>query len=224
MNVSGVVFDLFGSIVRGYTTIEYDCMLSAIAHALGVPPADFKMAWTATFSQRVRGEYGSVAGALKSLAQRLGVEPSDEAIGAGIRARISAVRRALRPFPGALSVLEYLRNGQVRLGLVSNCSSPVPELWRRHAAAPLLDVAVFSSEVGISKPDPRIFILVSERLGLEPTACVYVGDGGSDELTGAAEVGMHPIRVETDQFRIDPETAEWPAIKTLSELPNLIGL
>lgn len=54
---------------------------------------------------------------------------------------------------------------------------------------------MFSVQVGLKKPDAAIFLLACERLGVEPTDCVYVGDGDSNELPGAEAVGMRAVRL-----------------------------
>jgi putative hydrolase of the HAD superfamily len=53
---------------------------------------------------------------------------------------------------------------------------------------------VLSCETGLVKPDPEIFKLCAARLGVRPEDCLYVGDGGSDELRGASTVGMTPVQ------------------------------
>ena len=57
-----------------------------------------------------------------------------------------------------------------------------------------MDSIVLSCETGLVKPDPEIFMLCSARLGVHPEDCLYVGDGGSDELRGASMVGMTPVQ------------------------------
>jgi len=52
---------------------------------------------------------------------------------------------------------------------------------------------VFSCEVGLAKPDPAIYHLAAARLGVEPAECLFVGDGGSDELSGAGAAAMTPV-------------------------------
>ena len=57
------------------------------------------------------------------------------------------------------------------------------------------EVSVFSVEVGRCKPDPMIYLEACWRMRVAPEDCLYVGDGGSRELTGAAAVGMTPVRL-----------------------------
>ncbi|MEJ0027610.1 MAG: HAD-IA family hydrolase [Rhizomicrobium sp.] len=60
----------------------------------------------------------------------------------------------------------------------------------------LFDVVIESAKIGIRKPDPRIYALMCERLGVEPPACVFLDDLGGN-LKPAKAMGMTTIKVET---------------------------
>jgi epoxide hydrolase-like predicted phosphatase len=66
----------------------------------------------------------------------------------------------------------------------------------------LFDVVVISGEVGMRKPEARIFHLVCERLGLTPEECVFVDDL-SPNIRGCAEVGMVGVHHVTPQQTIE---------------------
>ncbi|MFI7606017.1 HAD family hydrolase [Micromonospora sp. NPDC049366] len=82
------------------------------------------------------------------------------------------------------------------------------------------DVAVFSSEVRLAKPDPAIFHAAAGRLGVAPAECVYVGDGADGEPAGAAAVGMTVLRT-TEHNDTDPSWGG-PTIASLADLPALL--
>jgi putative hydrolase of the HAD superfamily len=94
----------------------------------------------------------------------------------------------------------------------------------------MFDIAVFSCTEGVKKPDLQIYKLAAEKLGVRPEDCLYIGDGSSNELTGAAAVGMHPVLIvdpEEDRagtHRIDSEGEEWkgPVISSFSEVLNIV--
>jgi putative hydrolase of the HAD superfamily len=113
-----------------------------------------------------------------------------------------------------------------KVGLISDCSPEIPHVWRETTLVSLVEAPVFSCVVGLKKPDPCIYHLACERLAVDPRACLYVGDGGSRELTGAAQVGMHPVlirdRDERDAFRVDSEDWDGPTISTLREVLSLV--
>jgi putative hydrolase of the HAD superfamily len=60
----------------------------------------------------------------------------------------------------------------------------------------LFDVVIESSKVGIRKPDPRIYTMMCEQLGVKPEACVYIDDLGPN-LKPARAMGMTTIKVES---------------------------
>jgi putative hydrolase of the HAD superfamily len=106
----------------------------------------------------------------------------------------------------------------------------VPAIWEDTPFAPLIDVTVFSCKVGVQKPAPLIYQLTAEQLAVKPEACLYIGDGDSHELTGAAQVGMHPVLIRdpdedrTDVHRVDWEAEDWhgPVITSLKDVLNLV--
>ena len=89
-----------------------------------------------------------------------------------------------------LDVLDALRHDGHPLALISNATSETSASWSQSPLAQRFDVAVFSCDVGLAKPDPAIYRLAAERLGVAPAECVFVGDGADGELVGAAAVGM----------------------------------
>jgi putative hydrolase of the HAD superfamily len=139
--------------------------------------------------------------------------------------RLDFVRHCLVPRPGAVETLAQLRDDGYRLGLITVCSQDVETLWPDSAFAGLFDAEVFSSQVGISKPDPRIYLHCCEELGVEPAAAVFVGDGANDELEGARRVGMRAILIHKHgQDPLWPEVLEWdgPRITSIPEVLEVL--
>lgn len=129
--------------------------------------------------------------------------------------------------PEARDVSAALRERGLKLGLVSNYCS-LPSVVRRHAREydllQLVDESIFSCELGLRKPHPRIYQTVLERLGVPPEAVVFVGDRLREDVMGPKALGMRAVL--THQFRQeDPTTASVPpdaVISRLSELPPLL--
>jgi putative hydrolase of the HAD superfamily len=91
-----------------------------------------------------------------------------------------------------------------------------------------MDVLVFSSESGLRKPHPEIYLKATGELGVDPAKCLYVGDGAYNELTGAASVGMDPVLIrysnEPDDSVLRPEAEQnWPG-KRISSIPEVLDL
>ena len=121
-----------------------------------------------------------------------------------------------------LGVLRDLKERGHLLGLVSNVTL-LPDLMRADIAAlrigELLDAALFSSEVGTRKPDPRIFRTMLERLGVQPNDAVFVGDRLLDDIAGAQGVGMRAVL--TQEFRKEEPDGDVHPDAVIGRLPEL---
>ena len=94
------------------------------------------------------------------------------------------------PLPGVRETLQALRDRGIVLAMVSNWDCALHEHVERVGLSHLFTTIVASAEAGAEKPDPRIFRLALERLGVDPARALHVGDERNDE-EGAAAAGMH---------------------------------
>lgn len=119
-----------------------------------------------------------------------------------------------------LAVLATLRGRGFALAVVSNADGRVEASLVRHGLRPSLDLVIDSHVVGIEKPDPRIFAIALERLGVSPAAAVHVGDIASIDVAGALRAGVRPILI--DPLGRYPGPVECPRIRGLGELLELL--
>jgi len=228
MKYSAVIFDLFGTLIDNFSTEEYRGVWTEMASVLLAPEEEFTNLWLGTFDERATGVIKSLEANVEYVCQKLNVPVDGRRVELAAQIRFDFEIRLVTPRPDAIEVLSRLKSAGYKTGLITDCSSELTELWEDLPLAPLIDVAVFSCLAGIKKPDPRIYLLATEQLGVQPEDCLYVGDGSSQELTGAANVGMSPvlIRVPDDDFihyyRIDAE--EWGGLRvsSLSEVLRLL--
>ena len=82
---------------------------------------------------------------------------------------------------------------------------------------------MFSCDVGLSKPDPRIYEIACERLGVEPGDCLFVGDGANDELPGAERAGMAAIQLRAPGEALTPDGEAWMG-RSVEHLSDLLEL
>lgn len=125
----------------------------------------------------------------------LGVRDESDALAAYLYHEFSNPEH-YAPFPDALAAMRELRAQGYRLGVVSNWEAWLPRLLSRLGFAPLLEVTVVSGAEGFEKPDPRLFRLALEQLGLTPERCVYVGDNPQVDIEPAVALGMHAVLVD----------------------------
>jgi len=79
--------------------------------------------------------------------------------------------------------------------------------WDDSPLAPLFDAALFSCHEKLMKPDAAMYLRATERLGVRPENCLFVGDGGSSEHEGANAVGMRTVLFLALLQETYPETA-----------------
>lgn len=159
--------------------------------------------------------------------QQLGISVTETQVKYAAELWFTFALASMTPRPEALQTLATLRARRLKIALISDCADEVPVLWGRTSLAPMIDITTFSCVVGIRKPDARIYRITTDQLGVEPQSCLYVGDGGGQELSGAQKVGMHPVlfRVPHDEKPDIPFTVEkWrsPTISTLSKVLDLV--
>ena len=213
--VEAVVFDLWETLVP-FDDSKWLEALEELAAESDVDPVAYGAAWAEDRAARDKGEFEESA---RRIYRRLGLELEDELLATISKRRRAAFAAIFVPRDGAVPTLEQLRARGVRTGLVTNCSSETPELWAASPLAPLIDACVFSCREGARKPERRLYESAAERLGVKPEACVYVGDGNDDELTGAARAGMRPVLLRTQWQR------DWDgeAIDDLREVVQLVA-
>jgi putative hydrolase of the HAD superfamily len=115
----------------------------------------------------------------------------------------------MEPDAAMVDGVRAARRAGVKTGLLSN--SWGDDRYDREQLAELFDAWVISGEVGLRKPDPAIYELAAERLGLPPEACVFVDDLPGN-LKPARALGMATVVHRGD------------ATATLAEVGELLGV
>ena len=94
------------------------------------------------------------------------------------------------PLAGVAEAIEALRRNGIRVAVVSNSDGSVTESLARAGLADLFEFVIDSHEVGVSKPNPQIFGVALERMGLGPSEAWYVGDSVFHDVNGALAASM----------------------------------
>ena len=193
MAVKVVIFDLFETLISGFDTGHPST--TEVAQTLGLPVKEFQQEYYQSLRPaRYTGQFPDYATVLCYIVQQFGGKSSESTIKILAERRQSAFTAHLRCIePEILDMLNEITASGVRLGLISNTDGSEVLDWANNSLAPFFEVAVFSHAVGIVKPDPDIYQHACENLGVAPSDCIFIGDGNSDELRGAAQVGMSPF-------------------------------
>lgn len=226
MKFKAVIFDLFGTLVDDFVS-SVGQMHQEMAGALRLPYEQFMEVWRQTAEMRIIGAFETVEANVKYVCDAMNVHPEVEQIAKSVEIRMKYIRQTLQPRPDATTTLSQLKNQGYKLGLASNCSIEIPILWHETAFAELIDTPIFSGRVHLRKPDPRIYHLACERLGVMPETCLYIGDGEDHELAAAANVGLHPVLIRTGSqettSKSHQEARDWQGT-TIASLPEVLQL
>lgn len=107
-----------------------------------------------------------------------------------------------------------------RLAVISNTMSDNPRVFLNQTGLiRYFDLVVCSRDLGIRKPNPKIFQYVLGRLGVEAKEAVHVGDEPETDLQGAQRTGIKAVLVDKEG-----RTHDWcgPTIRSICQLPEVI--
>ena len=125
-----------------------------------------------------------------------------------------------RPMEGARGALDALAALGVRRAVVSNSDGRAATHLRDCDMLAAVEFVVDSHEVGVEKPDPRIFRIALERLGVPPERTLYVGDIRSVDEVGARAAGLHFVLL--DPFG-DYSAGGVPSIAGIDRLASFVS-
>lgn len=124
-------------------------------------------------------------------------------------------------FPNAKETLESLANANYRLHIITNGFKEVQSIKLQHSGIiAYFDVVLCSEEVGMNKPDPRVFRHAMERSGAKPEESVMIGDDFKVDILGAVSAGMDAVLFDP-HLNYKPGTHEWQ-VNDLSQIPGML--
>jgi len=213
--VRAVIFDLWNTIAE-WPHDRWAEVRPRVAERLGLTPEEFDTRWYWELAHL--RETGPIADVLARF------DLSPDAAEDVLALRGDVTRQGLVPVPGAAETIAELRDRGLRTGLITVCSEDVPRIWPETLFHGLFDAEVFSSSVGLRKPDPRIYALALDELEVPASEAMFVGDGANDELAGAERVGMTSVMLEVPPEKLPGE--EQPELDGLRirSLPELLEL
>lgn len=123
---------------------------------------------------------------------------------------------ARRQTANSRKVLLQLKE-RLPLVLVSNFYGNLAAVLSDYGLADLFGHVVESAAVGVRKPDPRIFMLGVETLGLSPQQVMVVGDSMKNDIRPARSIGCHTVWLKGQGWPID---ADFKSVSQKSGIPN----
>ncbi len=228
MKYKAVIFDLFGTLVDNFSTIEYFKVLDDMSAALGAPADDFSKLWRDTFEMRCNGTHETEKDSIRYICEQLGIRVTKAQVNQASAIRLEYTVKTIVPRPNTIATIKELKETGYKVGLISDCSPEAPAVWPKTLFAGVFDCTIFSCEVGVKKPDRRIYQMACDKLGVKPGDCLYVGDGASHELSGALKAFMHPVQIIDPKENVDThyvdreENWKGPQIAYIGEVLDIV--
>lgn len=145
------------------------------------------------------------------------------------RARVLADRmydayqdtRHWAPYPDVVPTLDALAQAELQMGVVSDWGHGLTAILLELGLGAYFRFVVVSSRLGVSKPDPAVFEMALLRIGVPPTAAMYVGDTYVKDVLGARAAGLYPVLLDRDA---KAPALDCTVVRSLADLPPLVGL
>jgi len=131
----------------------------------------------------------------------------------------------VEPIPGSREGLQALADTGVRLGIVSNADGMMAQRLAQLELCQVgpgigveIECVVDSGNVGVMKPDPRIFVAAVDLLGLRAEQVWYVGDMPAIDVIGARRAGIRPFLMDPLGLHLDASYERVPSLAALADL------
>jgi len=135
----------------------------------------------------------------------------------------------VEPVPGSRSGLQALADAGVRVGIVSNADGLMGQRLAQLELCQVgpglgvpLECVVDSGNVGVMKPDPRIFHAGAQTAGVAPAEVLHVGDDAAMDVLGALGAGMQTVWVNRQQHAWSHAEQPHHTVTSLQQLVTLM--
>lgn len=200
MKYKAVIFDLFETLITEWGHKKYT--KSEMCADLGIEKDTFDFFWDENEEQRYLGDI-SFEDSILYVCKRCGKTVDSSVMSDIVDKRVKTKSACFEYVnPEVYMLLERLKAIGLRTAIISNCSPEEVTPLKESAIYRYFDEVVLSCDIHMKKPDSCIYEEAARRLGVTPGECLYVGDGGSDELPGARDAGMTAVQAKwyTDQM------------------------
>jgi len=223
-NIQACVFDAYGTLFDVHSAVDtHRDSLGPATEAISATwrGKQLEYTWLRSLMQRHADFWQVTAEALEYALERHGIDP-----GAGRATLHDALMQAyleLQPYPEVATTLAGLGGLGLKLAILSNGTPAMLDAAVQNAGFSALFQAVLSvEEVGIYKPDPRVYALAVERLGVAKSEILFLSSNAWD-VAGAASFGFQVVwvnRFAQPRERLPGNPVE--IVSNLADLPQML--
>jgi len=226
----GILFD-YGHTLVWFPRLERTHLAATrntrkVLQELGVAVEDSKLqSLVESFAHRKSGDVVSMEEEFKEIFASLGIkEYKPNKLKEAIWAWWTPFIRNVRARRGLNELLEYLRKMRFKVGIVANVwSEGMNPVLERLRIKRFFDTMISSINIGIQKPEPRIFQLALNHLELAPEEVLMVGDNPRVDIKAAYDLGIGTVRLMRGPNRTRPDIVKPDfRIRNLSTLATIV--
>jgi putative hydrolase of the HAD superfamily len=189
--VDAALLDLYDTVAR----TRWKELSDRIAGELSIDMTELYRAYDLTRPERSVGAFEGPEGDMAAVVEAAGFDPSPVLIERLVAMEREFSERGVELWEDSLPVVQELRSRGVKTALVSNCSHSTRGIVDRLGIAEAFDAVVLSFEVGLRKPDPKIYREALRRVDAEPARAVFVDDQ-PEYCDGAAAIGIETFLID----------------------------
>ncbi|MGI9197722.1 MAG: HAD family hydrolase [Candidatus Nanopelagicales bacterium] len=233
MSVDAVIFDWGGTLTPWH---DIDLVGLWSAYARSYEPSSDPRALAQRLADEEVGRWkrqqassgADGTGALDHLFASVGIDITTRRHGVALAAYLAAWEPHTLADPDAIEVMSSLRARGIRVGVLSNTMWPRwhhEAVFSRDGLLPLIDAAVYSSEIPVAKPHADAFAAVCAALGVPASRSAFVGDRPWDDVHGAQQAGMRAILIPHSRLgdqAVDIEVLPEAVVARLGEVVAVI--
>ncbi|MDD4206265.1 MAG: HAD family hydrolase [Candidatus Delongbacteria bacterium] len=183
-----LIFDLFHTL----SSIHHSNVPGRNSHEIiGISRDKWLDALFTDHERRARGHIKDPIGIIRDITDKLDMDLTEEQICELAQSRYDRFSYSLKNIlPHTVETIKELKRRGKMIILLSNADVCEVESWEHSPLAEHFDHAVFSCHTGYLKPEREIYDHAVKLSGYAHEECLFIGDGGSDELTGAKNAGI----------------------------------
>ena len=232
MAVELVLFDLYGTlagfdppreVIQQRAAAEFDIKLSREGVDAGYHLADIFMSQQNSrrpVRAMTTAEQQDFFARFEQLILREAGHEVDLSLASQVWSRVRDQKYDLALFDDVLPALDALKGDGYRCAAISNLAQSGSQICRSLGLDSHVEFVVTSGEVGVEKPDPRIFQEALRRGDVEPDRAVVVGDQLISDIGGAVGAGIRAVLM--DRFNGHPGYTDHPRITRMADLPPVL--
>ncbi|MCX6650045.1 MAG: HAD family hydrolase [Methanomassiliicoccales archaeon] len=164
---------------------------------------------------------------LQNILGKAGCRVDEGLVQDGLELFYAALKEDRQLIPGTLEMLERVRDRGYEIGLISDVAWGLPSEYplrdmKYYGLDRFFDDMIFSTDVGLRKPHPRLFKLALFNLGADVEGSMYVGNSLQADIRGAKGVGLRAVLKKSGYFEPDSSIVPDDTVDGWEDLDDLL--